>query len=122
LLANLINQLMDEVITRVAALGLPGVLLVVTMAATGLAGGAAITKALAALGRPFGMIGGIAALGIAGLVAEALSKYGIDSLLTGIYIERKKKEPLFKLCQEIDSLPISSDLKRKLKDALDCTK
>jgi hypothetical protein len=92
------------------------------MAATGLAGGAAITKALAALGRPFGMIGGIAALGIAGLVAEALSKYGIDSLLTGIYIERKKKEPLFKLCQEIDSLPISSDLKRKLKDALDCTK
>lgn len=111
---------MDEVFRKVAALGLPGVLLVVTMAATGLAGGAAITTALAALGGPFGMIGGIAALGVAGLVAEALSKYGIDGLLTGVYIERKKKEPLSKLCQEIDNLPISSDLKRKLKDALGC--
>ena len=111
---------MDEVVRKVAALGLPGVLLVVTMAATGLAGGAAITTALAALGGPFGMIGGIAALGVAGLVADALSKYGIDGLLTGIYLERKKKEPVAKLCKEIDDLPISSDLKRKLRDAIGC--
>ncbi|WP_200889024.1 hypothetical protein [Aphanizomenon flos-aquae] len=88
---------MDEVVRKVAALGLPGVLLVVTMAATGLAGGAAITTALAALGGPFGMIGGIAALGVAGLVADALGKYGIDGLLTGIYLERKKKRASSKI-------------------------
>ncbi|BAY11501.1 hypothetical protein [Calothrix sp. NIES-2098] len=111
---------MDEVVRKVAALGLPGVLLVVTMAATGLAGGAAITTALAALGGPFGMIGGIAALGIVGLVADAIGKYGIDGLLIGIYTERRRNEPKAKLCDEIDNLPISSDLKRKLKDALGC--
>jgi hypothetical protein len=35
---------MDEVVRKVAALGLPGVLLVVTMATTGLVGAAAITE------------------------------------------------------------------------------
>ncbi|MCV3217239.1 hypothetical protein OGM63_27640 [Plectonema radiosum NIES-515] len=111
---------MDEVVRKVAILGLPGVLLVVTMAATGFAGAAAMTTALAALGGPFGMIGGITVLGIAGLVADALSKYGIDGLLTGIYLERKNKEPKEKLCKEINDLPISSDMKRKLREVIGC--
>lgn len=34
---------MDEVVKKVAALGLPGVILVITMATTGLTGAAAIT-------------------------------------------------------------------------------
>jgi hypothetical protein len=46
---------MDEVVKKVAGLGLPGVILVVTMAATGLTGAAAITAALAFLGGPAGM-------------------------------------------------------------------
>ena len=40
----------DDVVRNVADLGLPGVILVITMAATGFAGAAAITTALAALG------------------------------------------------------------------------
>jgi cobalamin biosynthesis protein CbiD len=112
---------MDEVVRKVAALGLPGVLLVITMAATGFAGAAAITTALATLGGPFGMMGGIAVLGITGLVADALGKYGIDGLLTGIYMERKKKEPKEKLCKEINDLAISSDLKRKLREIIACS-
>jgi hypothetical protein len=47
---------MDEVVRKIAALGLPGVVLLVTMASTGLAGAAAITAALAALG-PAGIMG-----------------------------------------------------------------
>jgi hypothetical protein len=112
---------LDEVVRKVAALGLPGVLLVITMAATGFVGAAAITTALATLGGPFGMMGGIAVLGITGLVADALGKYGIDGLLTGIYMERKKKEPTEKLCQEINDLPISSDLRRKLREIIGCS-
>ncbi|MBD2104942.1 hypothetical protein [Leptolyngbya sp. FACHB-261] len=109
---------MDEIVRKLAALGLPGVMLVVTMAFSGFAGAAAITTALAALGGPFGMLGGIGLLGIAGLVADALSKYGIDFLLAGVYAERRKNESKESLAREIDSLPISLELKLKLKDSL----
>ncbi|MEA5549977.1 hypothetical protein VB713_03100 [Anabaena cylindrica UHCC 0172] len=107
---------MDEVVRKVAALGLPGVLLVVTMATTGLVGAAAITTALATLGGPFGMLGGIGLLGIAALVSDALGKYGIEAILIAVYNERRKQESIEKLCREIDGLAISSDLKRKLKE------
>lgn len=38
---------MDELVKKIAALGLPGVVLIVVMATTGLTGAAAITTALA---------------------------------------------------------------------------
>lgn len=41
---------MDKIFSKVAALGVPGLVLVIAISATGLAGGAAITTALAALG------------------------------------------------------------------------
>ncbi|MBW4470773.1 MAG: hypothetical protein KME45_10275 [Stenomitos rutilans HA7619-LM2] len=112
---------MDEVFRKVAAFGLPGVLLVITMAATGLFGAAAITAALATLGGPFGMLGGIGLLGITGLITDALVRYGLDGFLIGVYIERLKKgEPKQKLCKEIGDLPTSGDLKRKLREAIGC--
>jgi len=102
---------MDEVIRKVSALGLPGVMLVITMGATGFAGAAAITTALAALGGSFGMLGGIGVLGVIALVADALR---------GIYLERSKAEPREKLCKEIDALAVSWELKLKLKALIDC--
>lgn len=69
---------MDEVVKKIAALGLPGIILVGTMAATGLTGAAAITAALAFLGGPAGMLGGIAMLGLTGLIADALTKLGLE--------------------------------------------
>ena len=112
---------MDEVIRNVAALGLPGVILVIAMAGTGFAGAAAITTALAVLGGPFGMLGGIGLLGLTALIANALSKFGIDALLEGIYSERSKTEPKEKLCKEISELAVSWELKLKLKALLGCT-
>lgn len=109
---------MDEVVRKIAALGLPGVLLAIAIATTGFAGGAALTTALATLGGPFGMLGGIAVLGIAGLVADALSKVGLEALLLEVYRSRKQKESKSKLLSEIDGLPIFQDLKNTLKQAL----
>ena len=48
---------MDKLVSKIAALGIPGLVLVTAIGATGLAGGAAITTALAALG-PGGILGG----------------------------------------------------------------
>ena len=78
---------MDEVVRKIAALGLPGVILLIAMAVTGLTGAAAITTALAMLG-PGGMIGGIALLGVVGIAADALSKFGLEALLVGIYRDK----------------------------------
>jgi hypothetical protein len=105
---------MDEVIRKVAALGLPGVLLAITIATTGFAGGAALTTALATLGGPVGMIGGIAVLGVAGLVADAVAKVGIQNFLVGVYCKRRETEQRDQLLNEIKKLPISQDLKNAL--------
>jgi hypothetical protein len=109
-------RVMDEVIRKLAGVGLPAVILLITMATTGLAGAAAITAALAMLG-PGGMMGGIVLLGIIGLASDALTKYGLETLLLGIYKERASKgeKNLFK---EINKLPISKELKLVLKDAI----
>jgi len=71
---------MEKIVTKLVALGVPGLLLLVAMSITGLAGAAAITAALAALGGPFGMLGGVAMLGITALVADGLATYGVDKL------------------------------------------
>ncbi|MEM8777555.1 MAG: hypothetical protein AAGF26_01525, partial [Cyanobacteria bacterium P01_G01_bin.49] len=106
----------DEIVRKIAALGLPGVILLVTMSITGFTGAAAITAALAMLG-PGGMIGGIAFLGVIGIATDALSKFGLEAILKGVYQERKQKgESSDSLCREISKLPISDDLKRCLKD------
>lgn len=107
---------MDEIVRKLAGVGLPAVILLITMSTTGLAGAAAITAALAMLG-PGGMIGGIVLLGIIGLASDALTKYGLEALLKGIYEERlSRDESLTKLNKEIDELPISKELKLIIKD------
>jgi hypothetical protein len=109
---------MDEIVRKLAGVGLPAIILLITMASTGLAGAAAITAALAMLG-PGGMVGGIVLLGIIGLASDALSKYGLEALLKGIYKERQSKgESLTNLNREIDGLPITKELKLVLKDYL----
>jgi len=106
---------MDEVVKKVAALGLPGVILLIAMATTGFTGAAAITAALAMLG-PFGMLGGIAFLGVVGIAADGLSKFGLEALLLGIYKQRQQEgESKKSLCKEIEGLMVSRDFKRKLK-------
>ena len=76
---------MDKIVSKIAALGVPGLVLTVAIGATGLAGGAAITTALAAIG-PGGMIGGLVTLGVIGLISEGISKYGVDAIFSGIPI------------------------------------
>ena len=78
---------MDEFARKAAGIGLPAVILLIVMATTGLTGAAAITAALAMLG-PGGMIGGIIFLGIIGLAADMLSKFGLQELLKAIYVQR----------------------------------
>ncbi len=110
---------MDQLVNKIAALGVPGLVLVVVMAVTGWAGAAALTAALAALGGPFGMLGGIAALGILGLISKGLSDYGFEATFKATVDElgRKGKSKV-DIEREVESYPISRDLKLKIKDYL----
>ena len=110
---------MDKIISKVAALGVPGLILVVAMAGTGLTGAAAITAGLAALG-PLGIVGGIATLGVIGLLSQGLSEYGFDAIFTGVVKELYKKgETKSSILAKINKFPLSKSLKRKLKEEID---
>ena len=107
---------LDKIIERTVALGVPGLVLVVAIAFTGLAGGAAIVAALAALGGPAGMIGGIFVLGLLLLISQAVAEYGFETIflrvLRGLKAKGLSKAEILK---KIDSYPISLDLKLKLR-------
>jgi len=63
----------DRLISFLAGLGVPGVILIVAIAVGGYAGGAAIVFALAVLGGPLGMLGGLALLGVIALICAAVT-------------------------------------------------
>lgn len=109
---------MDHAVKKIAVLRYPGVILLIAMGTTSFRGAAAITAALAMLG-PGGMIGGIIFLGVIGIAANVLSKFGLEALLIDVYKNRSEKgEPLDTLKKEISGLFITDNLKRKLKQEL----
>ena len=81
----------DKVVEKIAGLGVPGLILLFVMSATGWAGGAAIVTALALLGGPFGMLGGIAALLLLGMISQALAKYGFGKLGRAVILKMKSE-------------------------------
>ena len=110
---------MDKIVSKIAALGVPGLVLTVAIGATGLAGGAAITTALAAIG-PGGMSGGLVTLGGIGLISEGISKYGVDAIFSAVVKELYRRgETKEQLKQKIKRYPISKDLKRKLNEYIE---
>ncbi len=61
-------------------------------------------------------MGGIAVLGLTGLITDALSKVGLEDLLTEIYCQRRQTEPHGKLLEEIEYLSLfDGDIKERLK-------
>ncbi len=110
---------MDQIVSKIAALGVPGLVLLVAMAVTGWAGAAAITTALAMLGGPFGMLGGVAVLGILVLISQGLAEYGFEKIFQAVIDElRKKGKSKVDIGREVISYPISKDLKSKIIDYL----
>ena len=104
---------MDRIIEKIVGLGVPGVMLLVSMSMTGLYGAAAITAGLALLG-PGGMLGGIATLLVASAITAALTEYGFDALFRGVikklYAKGETKESL---ARKIKRGPWSRKLKAK---------
>ncbi len=110
---------MEKLISKLAAMGIPGLVLLIAVSSTGLAGGAALTAALAALG-PGGMIGGIACLGVIGLLSHGLTEWGFDAIFSGVVKQLYKQgETKESILQKIEKYPVSKSLKRKLREDLE---
>ncbi|MEA5528083.1 hypothetical protein VB638_00485 [Dolichospermum sp. UHCC 0684] len=108
---------MDEIAKKLAGLGLPGVIILI-LAVTSAGSNAAIVAALTAIGGPFGILGGIGLLGLTTVVGDSVAAYGIEAIIKAVYSERLKTESETLLIKEIEELPISDELKAKLKDHL----
>jgi hypothetical protein len=106
---------MDEMIKKLAAFGIPGIILLVAMVATGLSGAAALTAALAALG-PFGMVGGIALLIFIGLSADKISEFGFEKITILVIKEQLKQTSKEEMIKKIESYPITRGMKLKVID------
>ncbi|MBW4420032.1 MAG: hypothetical protein KME13_12490 [Myxacorys californica WJT36-NPBG1] len=109
---------MDELVSKIAGLGVAGLVLVIVMGFTGFAGAAALTTALAALGGPFGMLGGLAILGILTTLSSAIAKYGVDEIAKSV-VQQMLKEGRTRasIIKEINAFPlITDDLRAKLRD------
>lgn len=110
---------MDKVVKSIVALGVPGFIFLYVISTSGLAGAAAVTAALSTFGGPFGMLGGIGAIGIGVLISKGIAEYGFDAIAIRVMEEFYSKGKTKKdILDKIDSYPISKDLKRKLKEKL----
>ncbi|MGX7201598.1 hypothetical protein BCR22_08865 [Enterococcus plantarum] len=112
---------MDELLKKMAAFGVPGIVLVVAISVSGYAGGVAITVALASLG-PFGMIGGIATLGVIGLISHTIADYGTEKVIQAVVKEQLKKKEQNQIIKEIWNYPITKGLKLKVINYVENTK
>jgi len=111
--------MLDKVVTKIVALGVPGLVLLVAMAASGWVGGAAIVTALAILGGPAGMLGGLFLLGILVLISNALAKYGFWKIFEASVKKFEEKGMSHEeIIKRVEAYPISKELKRRIKDLL----
>lgn len=107
----------DKLVSFLVGLGVPGLVLVVAVYVAGVAGGAAIVVALATLGGPLGMLGGIALLGVLVLISKALAEYGFEALFRAVLRGlRNKGASKAEILRKIGDYQISSDLKAKLRE------
>jgi hypothetical protein len=110
---------LDVVAAKIAGIGVPALILLISIGATGYVGAAAITTALAALG-PGGMVGGVITLLVSGTIVSAVTQYGIDAVFNAVVKELLKKgETKENIILKIEKYPILRVQKLKLKEKVE---
>ena len=105
---------LDKAAEIIAGLGTPGLVLIIMLAASPSVGGPAIAASLAALG-PFGMLGGIAMLGVLEIISRALAEFGVDNFFHRVLAKLiERGETCEGILEKIDEYPISIELKQNL--------
>ena len=111
--------IMDEVCEKLASMGIPALVFIGAMSATGLTGAAAVTAALAALG-PGGMVGGVITLITMSGILSVISKYGYSAVMICVSKKIMIKQHLTKqeMYNKIDRMLITKSLKARIKSEI----
>lgn len=109
---------MDELVDKLAGLGVAGLVLVGLVATSSYAGAVAITTSLALLGGPFGMIGGVLVLTLIAAISSTIAKVGVEALAKAVVQKLKDSGSLESaIIQEINNFPmISEGLRAQLRE------
>jgi hypothetical protein len=116
------DGLLERVVQGLVALGIPGLVLLVAVATSGFAGAAALTTALAALGGPLGMIGGIGVLMLLVLASQALARYGLPRVsrpvVKGLLAAGHSPQAIRDQVRKYPQWIISGELRKKIEEVL----
>jgi uncharacterized membrane protein len=109
---------MDELVNKLAGLGVAGLVLVGLVATSSYVGAVAVTTSLAFLGGPFGMIGGAVALTLIAAISSMITKVGVEALAKAIVQQIKESgKSESSIMQEIDRFPmITQGLRAQLRE------
>ena len=107
---------MDELCEKLASLGIPSLVFLGAMSATGLSGAAAITAALAALG-PGGMVGGVITLLLMCGSLSVITRYGYSAVMIAVSKKIMTKNNFTKeeMNKKVEKMPITRTLKERIK-------
>lgn len=106
------SRVFSKTVNLLAAAGVPGLILLGAMAVSGFSGAAAITVALASLGGPAGMLGGI---GVLISVGVAIAKFGVTDLSMAVVHKLLETSSRTDVIRQIDALPAAVPQKYRLK-------
>ena len=110
---------LGEIVGLIAGFGVPGLVLVMLITSLPLSGAAAITSSLAVLG-PFGMLGGIAVVGVLAFISRALAKFSFEEVFSALLIKlREDGRTSEDIREEINAYPISDELKQKIEEFIE---
>jgi len=109
---------MDELVNKLAGLGVAGLVLVGLVATSSFVGAVAITTSLALLGGPFGMIGGAIALTLIAAISSMIAKVGVETLAKAVVKKLKDSgRSENSIIQEINNFPmITEGLRAQLRE------
>lgn len=110
--------IMDELVNKLAGLGVAGLVLVGLVATSSYVGAVAITTSLAFLGGPFGMIGGAVALTLIAAISSVIAKFGVEALARAVVTQlRENGRSEASIIQEINNFPmITNGLRSQLRE------
>lgn len=115
--------LFQKAVEALVALGVPGLVLLVEVSSSGFVGAAALTSALAALGGPFGMLGGIGVLLSLVIVSKALTQFGLpkmaEAVIRGLMAKGESAESIRKKINSIPKWVVTDDLRAKILEVLE---
>ncbi len=109
---------MDELVSKLAGLGVAGLVLVGLVATSSYAGAVAITTSLALLGGPFGMIGGAVTISLIAAISSMIAKVGVETLAKAVVQKlRDNGKSKADIIQEINRFPmLTNGLRAQLRE------